>query len=163
VVLALCAALAGCPGGQQGSPAPELAPPFELDRLGGGRIRLQDLRGKIVLLDFWATWCPPCELEVPELNAFYAAHRERGVELVAISIDEVEREEVRRWAEERGVRYPIAHGHAELAEEYGAFQFPFHVVIARDGRIATRLEPGYHDRDELAEAVTGPLGEEPDA
>jgi peroxiredoxin len=135
----------------------EPAPPFELALAGGGQVRLEELRGKVVLLDFWATWCTPCELEIPELNAFYRESRGRGVELVAISIDEIDPGEVERWAAERGVRYPVAHGSSELAEAYGAFEFPFHVVISRDGDIAERLEPGLHDRDELLEAVTRQL------
>ncbi len=154
------AALAGCSRDGDREPADgESAPGFDLDRLGGGRVSLEELRGKVVVLDFWATWCPPCELEVPELNAFYAEHRDRGVELVAISIDEIERSEVARWAQEQGVRYPVAHGDPDLAAAYRAFQFPFHVVISREGQIVARLEPGYHDRDELANAVAPFLAE----
>jgi peroxiredoxin/CRP-like cAMP-binding protein len=161
IFLALGLTLVPLACSREGSPPSaepgEAAPPFELDRLGGGSVRLADLRGKVVVLDFWATWCPPCVLEVPELNAFYARHREQGVELLAISIDEIGRDEVRRWAEEQGVGYPILHGDVELAHAYRAFEFPYHVVVSREGRIVRRLEPGFHDRDELAQAVAPAL------
>lgn len=117
----------------------------------GMSVRLADFREKFVLLNFWATWCPPCVLEVPELNAFYEEHRERGVELLAISIDEDDRATIAAWAEEKGVRYPVLLGDISVAQSYGAEQFPFHVLISPEGRIVRRLTPGYHDREELAE------------
>ena len=148
----LLALLAACsvevtppPGGQ--------AHPFELERLGDGRVRLEDLRGQLVLIDFWATWCPPCVLEIPELNAFYAEHRDDGVELLAIAIDVDDPAELAEWTAERGVQYPVALGDVTLARLYGAEQFPFHLLISPEGRIVERLTPGYHDREELAALI----------
>lgn len=129
------------------------APAFDFERLQGGRVTLGELRGKTVLLDFWATWCPPCVLEIPELNAVYKAHRQDGVEILAISVDGDEREELAQWVEEHGVRYPVVLGSTEVAREYGAYQFPFHVLIGPDGRVLERLTPGFHDREELRELL----------
>jgi thiol-disulfide isomerase/thioredoxin len=136
-------------------PAPkgEPAPAFELEMLSGGTISLEDLRGKTVLIDFWATWCPPCVREIPELNAFYSVHRANGVEILAISVDIEEREFLEDWTAEKGVLYPVAIGDVDLALTYGAEQFPYHLLVGPDGRILERLYPGYHDREELRELV----------
>ena len=112
------------------------APAFTLDRLDGEPVSLSDWLGKPVVLDFWATWCPPCEFQVPELNALYESHREAGdVGVFGISIDEGEASEVKAWMTEKGVRYPVLLGDDGLAREYGALGFPTFVLIAPDGKI----------------------------
>ena len=131
----------------------EAAPDFVLPRMGGGEVSLEDLRGKTVLIDFWATWCPPCVLEIPELNAFYETHREHGVEVLAIAVDVDQPEELATWSAEKGIQYPVAVGNLDVAGLYGAEMFPMHVLVAPDGTILERLTPGYHDRDELAELL----------
>lgn len=131
----------------------EPAPDFVLRGLDGQEVRLADLRGKTVLLDFWATWCPPCVMEIPELNAFYDAHRENSVELLAIAVDVDDAAELASWAQERGVQYPILIGDMEIARRYGAEYFPLHVLVSADGRMVETLTPGYHDREELAELL----------
>ena len=148
-IAALCLACSAEPPAPAGEPAPE----FELEVLSGGVVTLRELRGKTVLIDFWATWCPPCVREIPELNAFYATHRESGVEVLAISVDTEEREFLENWGAERGVLYPVAVGHLDLALDYGAEQFPYHILLGPDGRIVERLTPGYHDREELNELL----------
>ncbi len=147
-ILALCLGCTAEPLTQ-----PEPAPDFELEQLFGGRVSLQELHGKTVLIDFWATRCPPCVREVPELNAFYAAHRENGVEVLAISIDTEPREFVEGWVTQKGVLYPVAVGDLDLALAYGAEQFPYHLLISPDGHIVERLPPGFHDREELNELL----------
>ncbi len=148
LALAAFALFACWPGAPTGADA-EPAAPFALERLGGGRVELEGYRGKLLLLDFWATWCPPCVREVPELNAFYATHRERGVELLAIAVDG-DAPALDGFARAHGVAYPVALGNAELASRYRADGFPYHVLISADGRVLERLPPGFHDRDELA-------------
>jgi len=149
-VLALACGPAG-DAGPQGSG--EVAPDFELQRLEGGSVRLADLRGKTVLIDFWATWCAPCIVEIPELNAFYAEQRERGVEVLAISIDTLEDAALKTWVDEHDMQYPVARGDIGLAELYKAFEFPFHVIVSPEGQILERLAPGFHSRDELNAAI----------
>ena len=144
--LLLCALIA-C--GTQ-APAPsEPAPDFTVQRLDGSVVRLSDFRGRYVLLDFWATWCAPCILEIPELNTLYAGQDSSNFQILAISLDEEPPDELARWVREHDMQYPVVLGTLEIAEQYGAFQFPYHVLIGPDGDVLERLSPGFHDREEL--------------
>ena len=149
---AALALLLACEPSAVGEPA-EAAPAFEALRLDGSPVRLDDFRGQFVLIDFWATWCPPCVLEIPELNAVWERVKGRGVEVLALSVDDLPRDQIARWARERGASYPIALADIDLALAYGAAQFPFHVVVGPGGELLERLEPGYHDRHELIEVL----------
>jgi peroxiredoxin len=139
-------------------PAPprgDAAPSFDLPLIyaghvsGGGRVSLDALRGKTVLLDFWATWCPPCVLEIDELNALQAELQDTDVRILAISIDTLPPEALAAWVKEHGITYPVALASTDLATDYGADAFPFHVLVGPDGRVRERLESGFHDREEL--------------
>jgi peroxiredoxin len=149
----LTAALLGvalaCSPEAERAPSGEPAPEFEVRRLDGSLLRLSDLRGRAVLLDFWATWCPPCLLEIPELNAVWARARGAGVEVLALSIDELPLEELAAWVHKEGIEYPVAHTSIELALAYGGDQFPYHVLVGPQGQVLERLSPGYHDRRDL--------------
>lgn len=118
------------------------APGFVLPRLEGGEtVSLESLAGKIVVLDFWATWCPPCALQVPVLNAFHAAHGTDGdVVLFGVSVDQVGIDEIRDWATEHDVRYPNLVGGDQLSRELGAVGFPALFVVGPDGRLQERHE-----------------------
>jgi thiol-disulfide isomerase/thioredoxin len=116
--------------------AARIAPDFSLDRLGGGTVSLAELQGKTVVLDFWATWCPPCEFQVPELNAFYEAHKEDGdVEVFGISVDVEGPDVVSAWTGEKDVQYPILLGGEDLARKFGALGFPTLYIVAPDGTV----------------------------
>jgi peroxiredoxin len=135
--------------GESETPSGPPAPEFEAQRLDGSKLRLSELRGKPVLIDFWATWCPPCVLEIPELNAVWAQVRGRGVEVLALSIDELTLQEIADWAKREGIEYPVALGSIDVALAYGAEQFPAHVLVGAQGQVLERLPPGYHDRRQL--------------
>jgi peroxiredoxin len=143
LVAGLVLALAACSADSEGvgeSGAGEPAPDFSLERLdGGGRVSLAELRGKTVILDFWATWCPPCEFQVPGLNALFEAHREAGdIRLFGVSVDTGGPEVIGAWVEEKQVRYPILLGDEDLARRFGAMGFPTLVVIGPDGSVVSR-------------------------
>jgi len=144
--LALLSLALGCR--EASTPAAEPAVPFDLPLVGGGRVSLDSLRGHAVLLDFWATWCAPCLLEIPELNALQA-ELAPDVRILAISIDGLPDEELARWVAEHEIAYPVAQASTDLASAYGADAFPFHVLLGPDGTVRERLEAGFHDRAEL--------------
>lgn len=149
----LCVVLAlGCREASQ-APPPEPAPGFDLPLVGGGRVSLEALRGETVLLDFWATWCPPCVLEIDELNALQQELQGTGTRILAISIDTIPADDLARWVAEHGITYPVALASTDLATAYGADAFPFHVLVGPDGRVLERLESGFHDREELRALV----------
>ena len=126
------------------------APDFILPQLeGGGVVSLEDLAGKIVILDLWATWCPPCALQVPVLNAFHEAHRDEGdVVIYGVSVDQVGVDEIRDWVNEHGVLYPNLVGGDPLSRELGAVGFPALFVIDPKGRLQARHE-GVIERETL--------------
>ena len=162
VALAACGPSAEPPTGDAGSrpagdpasaevPARRAAPSFRLPRLGGGEVSLSDLRGRVVVIDFWATWCPPCVFQIPILNQVHERYAERGVEVLGISVDAGGADAVREFAEEQGIAYPILLGDESLARAYGAPGYPSLVVVAPDGTIPDGPpHVGVVDLDELA-------------
>lgn len=150
--LAACSDTAPEGEGADGESAAELAPDFTLPTLDGGTVTLSELRGKTVIIDFWATWCPPCEYQVPELNAFYEAHQGEPVEVLGISVDTEGPEAVSTWTTKHGVQYPILLGDEELARQFGALGFPTLVIVMPDGTIHSR-HVGLIERADLEEAL----------
>lgn len=137
----------------------EVAPAFSLPLLGADtRVSLESQQGKTVIIDFWATWCVPCEFQVPELNAFHEAHRaDSDVALFGVSIDDDGPEVVAEWTAEKGVRYPILLASDELARQYGVEGFPTVVVIRGDGTIDSRHAGLVQvvDLEEILSAIRG--------
>ena len=110
------------------------APDFTLATLDGGTVHLADLRGKTVVIDFWATWCLPCEFQVPALNAFWEAHEADGdVEVLGVSVDFGEPEVVAKWVDSKGVRYKVLLGGDDAARSFGAQGFPTLYIVGPDG------------------------------
>ena len=146
-VLAVALAVSlGCDAGEPTSESElPFAEDFTLPLLGGGEATLSAERGRLVLVDFWATWCAPCIKQVPLFNAFHAEHGDR-VSLIAIATDAAGAEVVGPFAEEHGIEYPVVLGDEALARSWGLMGFPTLFVIRPDGRIQ--------------EAHAGPLSEE---
>jgi thiol-disulfide isomerase/thioredoxin len=112
------------------------APDFHLSDLSGKPMSLSDLRGKTVVIDFWATWCPPCVFQVPELNKFWQANKDAGdVTVIGVAVDAEGASVVAPWVKEQGVQYPILLGSETLAKDFGALGFPTLVVVRPDGKI----------------------------
>jgi peroxiredoxin len=168
MVAAFCA-LGGCPSNKDrdgtapanATPAPQKAPDFTLSDLNGKSVKLSDFRGKIVVIDFWATWCPPCEFQIPVLNSVYDSHRDRDVVILGVSVDTDGPDAVRAFTEKRQVRYQILLGSESLAREFGAPGFPSLIVVGPDGFIRS-MHVGLVEQPELlqvlAEATAGKAG-----
>ena len=140
----------------------KLAPAFRLERLNGGAVDLVALRGKTVVIDFWATWCVPCEAQVAELNAVYDAHQEADdVKILGISIDTLGAQVVGDWVHEKGVRYPVLMGSMDLLQAYAADGnaggVPLLVIVGPDGSIDSR-HSGSITRSDLEAALARERG-----
>ena len=116
------------------------APNFALPQLGSKILRLSDYRGRVVLLNFWATWCPPCRAEIPDLNKLQSELGPAGLEVIGISLDEDGFESVRPFAEEFDVAYPLVVDDGTVAAQYGSIQgLPTTFVVDRNGQIVRRV------------------------
>jgi peroxiredoxin len=119
-----------------------LAPEFSVADLNGRKLDLADYRGKVVLLDFWATWCAPCRSEIPRFIDLQNEYRDRGLQMLGISLDD-QVAPVRAFYEQFKINYPVAIGDARLAERYGGILgLPVNFVIDCDGRIVARYSSG---------------------
>jgi thiol-disulfide isomerase/thioredoxin len=130
------------------------APDFTLPLLSGPDFVLSEHRGQILIVDFWATWCGPCEVQMPVLNALWKhQHEGRGdLMILGISVDTDPVEKVSAWLEERDLDYPIAIGDQDLAMRYGVIGYPTLFVIDPNGVI--RLQHvGVLSRPELEDIL----------
>jgi peroxiredoxin len=135
--------------GEVGQPAP----PFEAETPAGQRVSLADYRGRVVLVNFWATWCTPCRAEMPEIQAAYQAHRERGFEVVAINVQESPAE-VQPFMAELGLSFPaLLDPDGAITRRYLARALPSTYLIDRSGVVRfNRL--GAVTREMLEEQLT---------
>lgn len=121
----------------QGNRAPALA----IKDLRGRTLRLSDYRGKVVVLNFWATWCPPCRAEMPDLVKMQREYRSKGLQVIGVTYPPQETEEVRRFVKQLGVNYPIALGTKEIKTLFDESEtLPVTIVIDRQGTIRERIE-----------------------
>ncbi len=111
------------------------APGFELADDGGIGVSLGDYAGKVVLLNFWATWCAPCVREIPSLNRLYERFADKGFVVLAVSVDEDE-EQYRQFLDNRGVSFPTARDpQREVSSRYGTAKYPESYLIDRGGKV----------------------------
>jgi peroxiredoxin len=132
----------------------KLAPDFEVTKLDGTRLKLSDLRGQRVILDFWATWCGPCVMEIPH---FSKLHREHGRDsLTVLGLSREDRVVLKRFVETHDVPYAIASvENVELPEPYGAIRsIPTTFFIDASGTIQ-EVVVGYHDFEALKRSALG--------
>ncbi len=141
IVLALsCCFLSGC--GKPGN-VPEIghtAPDFALRDLSGKRVRLADLRGSVVLVNFWATWCPPCREEAPSLARLNSRMTGRNVRLLAVSVDEGGAVAVERFFVQVGIRFPaLLDTSGNVARIYGISGIPSTFILDRQGVVRKKV------------------------
>jgi peroxiredoxin len=128
-------------------PVIEKAPDFSLKDLGGRTVSLGSLRGKVVLLNFWATWCPPCVSEMPSLNKLYLELKPRGLQVVAISLDR-SAESVKEYINEKGFKFfVLLDADGVVVKRYKVFSTPTTFLIDRKGNIVGRFYGEYDWQD----------------
>jgi peroxiredoxin len=139
LLLTGCSALRKLHGtGKNTASGPQLAPDFTLTDHTGKPVKLSDFRGKVVLLNFWATWCGPCKAEIPWFVEFQQQYRNRDLVVLGVSFDEDGWTSVRPYMQEKKMNYRVMIGNDEVAQLYGGVEaLPFTVIIGRDGRIAS--------------------------
>jgi thiol-disulfide isomerase/thioredoxin len=130
---------------QEGSPAPA----FSVRDLDGRNIRMQDLKGRPVVLDFWATWCAPCRASMPDLNALQARYADQGLMVIGLALDEDGTQPVRRFVDQLGVKFRIALANDRVLSQYGPIRSaPTTVFINRRGIVVRRVV-GYIDQETM--------------
>lgn len=134
-----------------------LAPDFALKNLKGHTVRLADFAGKVVFLNFWATWCPPCRIEVPHLKELYAKYQDKGLEVIGISLDLAGGEVVKAFVDKNQINYPILLGDEKIAMDYdGILGIPTSFLIDRQGMVRQKFV-GVQPKEVFEEAIKGLL------
>jgi cytochrome c biogenesis protein CcmG/thiol:disulfide interchange protein DsbE len=140
-------------------PSRALAPDFTLQDASGRDVRLGDLRGKVVLLNFWATWCRPCAVEIPWFVEFQREYKDRGFEVLGVSLDEEGWQVVRPFLEKHRTNYRVMVGNDNIAKLYGGVEaLPTTLIIDRAGRIVA-THTGLVDRGLYGAEIQAALAE----
>jgi peroxiredoxin len=114
----------------------DAAPAFTVSTIEGEEISLESLRGQVVLVNFWATWCPPCRVEMPGFERVYQQRKDDGFVIVGLSADRTGSAGVKRFLEERGISFPVAIAPPRVARDYGGVRaLPTSFLIDREGRV----------------------------
>lgn len=114
----------------------ETAPDFSLKDLNGKSVRLSDFRGNIVLINFFASWCPPCRIEIPGFQKTYAAYKDRGFTIIGIATDDVSQS----FIKDMGMTYPVVFADDKVIKDYGnIYSIPTSFLVGRDGRIIKKV------------------------
>lgn len=130
-----------------------------LKDISGNPVHLSDYKGKVILLDFWATWCPPCRKEIPGYIELYNSYKSRGLAVIGVSMDEDDDiATVKSYAAQIKMNYPVllGYGRDDLTKAFGELPLPTTFVIARDGRICQKHD-GLTAKEQVEREITSLL------
>jgi peroxiredoxin len=129
------------------------APDFALKDVNGNMVRLADFRGKVVLLDFWATWCGPCKIEIPWFKEFERQHKDKGFAVIGVAMDDGGWDVVKPFASFMKINYRVVVGNDTLADQYGGIEaMPTTFLIDREGYIAA-THVGLSPKDDFEDGI----------
>jgi len=121
------------------------APGFKLENVAGGTVDFSNYKGKVVLVDFWATWCPPCRRSIPDLADLHKKLSGRGFEVVGISLDNIAKDSVASFARSFQIPYTILMGNPDVAMRWNIGRsIPVAILVNRDGAVVDKVV-GYKD------------------
>jgi len=131
------------------------APDFVLTDLQGHNLKLSDLRGKAVVLNFWATWCPPCKEEIPWFVELQKRYGSQGLQVIGVSMDDDgDQKDVAKFAAANSINYPVLLGKDNVANQYGGIEYlPTTFYIGRDGVVVDRVFGQPDSRDEIEKNI----------
>ena len=119
---------------------------FSLLDINGKEVSLADFKGKVIILDFWATWCPPCREEIPHFIELYDKYKDKGLEVIGIALDR-NKETVDTFIDKSNINYTVLMGDEEVSDLYGGIQsIPTTFILDRDGNIRNKYI-GYRDKE----------------
>lgn len=134
-------------------PDPEKAPDFALKNAKGELVTLSSLGGKIVVINFWATWCGPCRAEIPGFLEVYDEYKSKGLEIVGISLDSDGWESIKPFVNKYGITYPVVLGDMKTIRNYGGIRaIPTTFIVDRKGNVAVR-HVGYMSKSDFLRQV----------
>jgi thiol-disulfide isomerase/thioredoxin len=144
------AILFGCTN--KGAQSESTASDFTLQDMSGKTVSLSDYKGKVVLLEFWATWCPPCRASIPGLEKLNKAYKDKGLVILAVSVDQGGWDVVRSFITEYGITYTVLKGTDDVAEKYQVRSIPMLLVLNKEGKISKRYL-GFGSDDDLEKDI----------
>lgn len=118
------------------------APEFTLSNLDGETVSLSDYKGKIVILNFWATWCPPCREETPHMQSFYEKNKENGIEILAVNLTNIDdgQQAIEKFVQDYGLTFPILlDEEGDAGMMYETFTIPTSYILDKEGRIFQKI------------------------
>ncbi len=135
-IILLLALISGCT--EKGPRSDAAAPDFILQDMSGKQVKLSDHKGKVVLLEFWATWCPPCRTSIPGLEKLHKTYQDKGFVLLAVSMDQGGWDDVRSFMKSYGMTYTVLKGDDEVAAQYQVRTIPMALILNREGKVIKR-------------------------
>ncbi|PYS47458.1 MAG: hypothetical protein DMG13_27940 [Acidobacteria bacterium] len=138
------------------------APEFELEKVAGGQLKADEIKGKVTIVDFWATWCQPCIAEIPNFNKIHEKWADKGVQMLGITVESGSLEDIRPKVDELGLKYPVVVGNDKVVEGFGGLiGFPTTFIVSKDWKIYKKyLGMTPHKRELIEKDIEKLLAEE---
>jgi thiol-disulfide isomerase/thioredoxin len=158
--LLLVLGLIGCtinqPGAAATGPSPSgeksMAPDFELENVAGGTLTSKGLKGKITVVDFWATWCNPCISEIPNYNALRQSYSDKGVEILGVTVESGPLKDIKPKVEALKMKYPVVVGTDKIIDGFGGLiGFPTTFIVDKNWRVYKRYLGMTRNKKEMIE------------